>query len=182
MLQKICAFIIYRILGWKVEGNPPVDEKKIVLAGLPHTSNWDFPIAWLAINAMGLNMVIFTKDLYHVWPLNYLCKMLGVLPVNRRESTGFVESVAKQYEEAETLRAIIAPEGTRKFTPKLKSGYYHIAKTANVPIVVAGPNYKEKSYTFMPPRAAMDTFEEDEKNLIEFCKKLHGKHPENSFR
>ena len=182
MLQKICSFIIFTILGWKVEGHPPTEERKVILTGLPHTSNWDFPIAWLAVTAMGLNMNIFVKDIYNTWPLNYLCKFFGVLPVNRRKSTGFVDAIAEQYASADTLRAVIAPEGTRKFTPKLKSGYYYIAKAANVPIVVAGPDYKRKIYVFMRARPAMDSFEEDEKDLINFCKSMTGKYPENSFR
>ena len=181
MMQKICAFILFRVLGWKVIGEPP-RQKKFLLVGLPHTSNWDFLIATLAVSAMELKTKIFAKDVYHTWPLNYACKLFGVLPVNRRESTGFVDSVAQQYIEADTLRSIIAPEGTRKYTPRLKSGYYYIAKKADIPIIVAGPNYKEKTYVFMPARKAMDTYEEDEQNLIDFCKNLRGKKPENSFR
>jgi len=180
MLQKVCSFIIFRILGWKVEGEVPTAKKFLVVA-LPHTSNWDFLLGWLALKALDLETKIFAKDFYHTWPLNYVCHFIGVLPVNRRESTGFVNGVAKQYIEADTLRAAITPEGTRKFSPKLKSGYYYIAKTAQVPIVLAAPNYKEKTYVFMPARPAMDTFEDDEKNLIEFCKKIDGKYPKNSF-
>jgi len=181
MLQKLCSFIIFTALGWKVQGPLP-SEKKLILVGLPHTSNWDFPISWLIIVALDLNMNIFVKDIYYTWPLNYLCKFFGVLPVNRRKSTRFVDAVVEQYARADTLRAVIAPEGTRKFSPKLKSGYYYIAKTANIPIVVAGVDYKERIYTFMPARPAMETFEEDEKNLIEFCKNTRGKNPENSFQ
>ena len=181
MLQKIASFILFRIMGWKVIGDPP-REKKFLLVGLPHTSNWDFLIAWLAVTAMDLGTTIFAKDVYHTWPLNYFCKMFGVLPVNRRESTGFVDSVAQQYIEADTLRSIIAPEGTRKYTPNLKSGYYFIAKKAGIPLVVAGPNYEDKTYVFMPARKALETYEEDEQDLISFCKNLRGKHPENSFR
>jgi len=179
-MQKICHLIIFKILGWKVIGTVS-NEKKFILAGLPHTSNWDFVIAWLAVTALGLRMQIFTKDMYHFWPLNHVAKALGILPVNRRKSTNFVDSVALMYQEADTLRATIAPEGTRTKVDRLKSGYYYIAKTAGIPIVVAGPNYKDKSFTFIPARFAMDTFEEDQQDLIEFCKKQHGKYPQNSF-
>jgi len=161
--------MIFKLLGWKVLGTVPT-EKKFVLAGLPHTSNWDFVLTWLAVTAMGLDMKIFAKDTYHVWPLNYVSAVFGVLPVNRRKSTRFVDSVAQMYEEPEVLRAILAPEGTRKLTKTLKSGYYHVAKTAGVLIVVAGPDYKNKSFTFMPAREPMATFEEDQQSLIEFCK------------
>lgn len=181
MRQKICYFFLFRLLGWSVIGEPPI-EKKIVLTGLPHTSNWDFVIAWIAVTGLGLDMKFFTKDSFHIWPLNYVTHFFGALPVNRRKSTNFVETVAQMYRDADTLLATIAPEGTRKFSPKLKSGYYYIAKIAEVQIVVAGPDYKNKSFTFMPAREPMATFEKDEQNLIEFCKKLTGKYPDNSFR
>ena len=180
MKQKICYFIIFKLLGWKVVGTPPT-EKKILLVGLPHTSNWDFAAAWLAVTALGLDMKLFTKDSYHFWPLTILANFFGALPVNRRKSTRFVDSVAQMYKDADQLLATIAPEGTRSYTPNLKSGYYYIAKTAGIKIVAAGPDYQDKSITFMPARDPLATFEEDEENLIEFCKKLKGKYPENTF-
>jgi len=181
MMQKICAFISFRLLGWKVVGELP-RQKKILIAGMAHTSNWDFPLTWLVLTALDLDTKVFAKDVYHTWPLNYFCKFFGVLPVNRRKSTGFVESVAQQYIEADTLRTLIAPEGTRKFSPKLKSGYYHIAKKANVPIVAAGLNYSKKEYVFLSAREALDSYEEDEQNLIEFCKTVDAKYPDNTFQ
>jgi len=180
-MQKVCQFIIFKLLGWKVLGEVPT-AKKFIIVGLPHTSNWDFVIAWLAVTAMDLEMKLFTKDVYHIWPVNYVAAMLGILPVNRRKSTNFVGSVADMYRETDTLHAALSPEGTRTFTKTLKSGYYHIARTAEILIVVAGPDYKDKTFTFMPARAPLPTFEEDQQNLIEFCKTLHGKYPENSFR
>lgn len=181
MLQKICYFLLFKLCGWKHIGDPP-SEPKYLFVAVPHTSNWDFVIGWLAAQALGLNVKIFAKDVFYTWPLNHVCNLLGVLPVNRRVSTNFVDSVAQKFAENTHLRTLITPEGTRSFAPKLKSGYYYLAKKANVPIAVAGPNYKEKTFTFLPLRAAMATFEEDEAAIIEFCKTQHGKYPENTFR
>jgi len=180
-MQKICRFILFKLLGWKALGTIPT-EKKFVLAGLPHTSNWDFLMAWIVVTALGLKMKILVKDYYHFWPLSYITSAIGILPVNRRESTNFVESIALMYQEVDELQSTIAPEGTRKFTPTLKSGYYFIAKAAGIPIVVGGPNYQKKTFTLMPAREPFPTFEEDQANLIEFCKTQCGKYPENSFR
>ena len=181
MMQSLCRFIVFNLLGWKVQGDVPT-QKKFILVGLPHTSNWDFVLSWLAFTALGLDMKIFAKDFYHTWPLNYVSNFFGVLPVNRRKSTNFVDSVVQMYQEAEELKAAITPEGTRQFSPKLKSGYYYIAKKADIPIIVASPNYGAKAFTFQPARRALATFEEDEQNLIEFCKTQKGKFPENSFQ
>ena len=148
---------------------------------VPHTSNWDFVYGWLAINALDLRVKIFAKDTFFVFPLNYICKMLGVMPVNRRKRTNFVYSVAALFDEHEELHLLITPEGTRSFQPTLKSGYYHLAQKANVPIVVAGPNFQDKSFTIEEPRPPMATFEEDQADVIAFAKKQVGRHPEKSF-
>lgn len=162
-------------------GTPPT-EKKYLFVGVPHTSNWDFVYGWLAIHALQLNVKIFAKDVFFIWPLNHICRWLGVMPVNRRRSTNFVDSVALMFEEHESLAALITPEGTRSYRPVLKSGYYHLSKKANVPIVLAGPNFKEKTFTIMPARGPLPTFEEDEANVIEFCRTQVGKRPSETFQ
>ncbi len=181
MLQKVCAFILFRLCGWKIIGQPPA-AKKYIFVGVPHTSNWDFVYGWLAINALQLNVKIFAKDVFFIWPLNHLCNWLGVMPVNRRRSTNFVDSVAAMFDEYDNLAALITPEGTRGYRPVLKSGYYHLALKAGVPIVVAGPNFEEKTFTISEARDPFSTFEEDEANVIEFCRELIGKQPSDSFQ
>lgn len=155
---------------------------KYIFVGVPHTSNWDFVYGWLAIKALQLNVKIFVKDVFFFWPINHFCAWLGVMPVNRRRSTNFVDSVAAMFVEHETIAALITPEGTRAYQPVLKSGYYHLAQKANVPIVVAGPNFREKTFIIMPERDPLPTFEEDEADVIEFCRRLIGKRPEQTFR
>jgi len=157
-------------------------EPQYLFVAIPHTSNWDFVIGWLAITGLGLDVKIFAKDVFYTWPLNYICDFLGVLPVNRRISTNFVDSVAEKFSQNGQLKALITPEGTRGFTPKLKSGYYYLAKKTGVPIVVAGPHYKQKTFTLLPARHPMRTFEQDEAEIIEFCKTQYGKRPEDTFR
>ena len=161
-------------------GAPP-DLKKYLFVAVPHTSNWDFVYGWMASRALNLNLTIFVKDAFFVWPLTYFCRFFGVAPVNRRESTNFVDSIARQFAERDELIALITPEGTRKKVPALKSGYYYLAKKAEVPIVLAGPNYKDKCFVLLPPRAPLATFEEDQAQIREFCSTAHGKRPQNSF-
>ncbi len=180
MLQKICAFILFRVCGWRILGEVPT-AKKYLFVGVPHTSNWDFVYGWLAIQALNLNVKIFAKDIFFVWPLNHLCRWLGVMPVNRRRRTNFVDTVTDMFEEYESLAALITPEGTRGYRPVLKSGYYHLAQKARVPIVVAGPDFREKTFTVLPARDPFPTFDEDEANVIEFSRTLIGRHPQKSF-
>lgn len=162
-------------------GEPPT-ERKYLFVVVPHTSNWDFVYGWLALTALRLDVKIFAKDIFFTWPLNYVCNWFGVLPVNRRRSTNFVDSVAGMFESRETLAAVITPEGTRGYQPVLKSGYYHLAKKAGVPIVVAGPDFRNKTFTIVPARAALASFEEDEANLIEFCREQSARQATDSFQ
>lgn len=179
--QKICRYILFKLLGWRLIGEPPEEEKYLFVA-VPHTSNWDFIYGWLAIQALDLQVKIFAKDVFFIWPLNYLCHFLGVLPVNRRKSTNFVDSIAERFEQADRLRLLLTPEGTRGYQSTLKSGYYYLAKKADVPIVVAGPDFREKTFTILAPRKPFATFEEDQAQVIEFSKTQYGKCPDNSFR
>ena len=181
-MQQFYGFIFYKIFGWRMLGEPPQGIDKYLLVVLPHTSNWDFLFGWLAANSLGLNAKIFAKDAYFTWPLNYVCRCLGVLPVNRRESTSFVNTMVEKFNQADELHLFIAPEGTRSYVKNLKSGYYHLAKQAGVPIVVAGPNFAQKTFIVLPPREPMASFEEDQQQIKEFAKSQFGKLPNNSFR
>ena len=179
--QKICRFILFKLLGWRMVGTPP-SELKYIFVAIPHTSNWDFVYGWLAIQALDLDVKIFAKDVFFTWPLNYVCAFFGVLPVNRRKRTNFVDTIAEKLDKTDKLRLLITPEGARSFQPTLKSGYYHLALKANVPIVLAGPNFRDKTFTIMPPRMPLPTFAEDQAQVIEFCKTQNARHPESSFQ
>ncbi|NNC99944.1 MAG: hypothetical protein HKN85_07170 [Gammaproteobacteria bacterium] len=181
MIQKLCHFIFFKLLRWRVVGEIPTIDKYIFVA-IPHTSNWDFVYAWMALRALGLEVTIFVKDAFFVWPLNYVCKFFGVAPVNRRESTNFVDSIARQYAENDRLAAIITPEGTRKYNSELKSGYYYLAKKAGVPLVLTGPNYADKSFSILPPRAPLATFEEDAADIIRFSRTITARKPDQTFQ
>lgn len=181
MIDKLCGFILYTVMGWTKEGDFPKEIPKFLIIGIPHTSNWDFVIAWLAFRTLHVKTTIFVKDTYFVWPLRPFCRFFGVAPVNRRESTNFVDAITRQFEENETLYAAITPEGTRNKVDKLKSGYYYIAKKANIPIIAVGPDYGKKIFYLSSPRDAMDSFEEDQEELIKFTANMVAKTPQNSF-
>ncbi len=180
--QKVYKFIFNRLFGWYVRGDVPYDVQKYLFIGTPHTSNWDFLYAWLAIKSLGLDVKIFVKDAFFVWPLTYACRFFGVAPVNRRESTNFVDSIARQFDETDRLAAVITPEGTRQYQENLKSGYYYLAKKAKASIVLAGIDYDTKSITLVKARLPMETFEEDAANLKTFSKTMTAYHPDQTFK
>jgi len=173
--------LFYKCLGWRRIGKVPTVEKYILVA-IPHTSNWDFVYGWLAIQSLGLNVKIFVKDVYYRWPIRWACDALGVIPVNRDKNTDFVDSVAANFENNDELAILITPEGTRSKAEGLKSGYYYIAQKSSAWIVVSGPNFKDKTFTFTEPRRPLASFEEDQAQVIEFCKTQVGKRPHETFQ
>ena len=179
-MRKISSFIVNNLLGWKVEGDVPTEDKYI-FAVLPHTSNWDFVIGYLIKLSLGLELAVFAKDSFFVWPLSWVCKKLGVHPVNRRERTNLVDQIVQMYSDNDSFAVVITPEGTRSYRDELKSGYYHIATKADIPIVVAGLDYQKKVAFLLPARKVLPSFEEDVEQLMEFSRSIAAKNPEMTF-
>ena len=180
MLQKICAFILRRV-GWKLEGEVPRAVPRLVLVLMPHTSNWDFVICWLFIRAERLQITLFGKDGFYFFPFKYFYSWFGVVPIKRGQKANFVEMATSMYQQREHLWTAMAPEGTRSYMPSLKSGYYHLARKANVPVVVVGIDYSKKQIKVLPPRPVMASFEEDAAELVNFSHGMRAKHPESTL-
>ncbi|MFT5136781.1 MAG: 1-acyl-sn-glycerol-3-phosphate acyltransferase [Arenicella sp.] len=182
MLQKICAFILYRLLGWRIVGEIPRDHPRLVLLCLPHTSNWDFVMAMLFLKAEKLQLTIFGKDGFYFFPLTILYKFFNVVPISRSKKSNFVEQAAKLYDNDVALWTGMAPEGTRSKINSLKSGYYHLAKTADVWVTVLGMDYSHKKLVIKPARPVLETFAADEADLIAFSQSLVAKRNENNVK
>lgn len=128
--------------GWKIEA--PTPPAKAVIVFYPHTSNWDFFIGILARASLGLSAHWVAKDSIFRWPVAGLLRWLGGIPVNRRQSTGFVRQLEAEFIAAEEFHLVIAPEGTRSLTPGWKSGFYHVARAAQVPVGLGFIDYPSK--------------------------------------
>jgi 1-acyl-sn-glycerol-3-phosphate acyltransferase len=141
-LPRVALWLLRR-LGWRVVLARPVP-KRCVITVAPHTSNWDFPIGLLAKWAIGIHFRWVGKDTLFATPLRPLFLRWGGIPVNRRVSTGFIEQMAVEFERHEDFRLVIAPEGTRGHADHWKSGFYHLARAAGVPIGLAFFDYRRR--------------------------------------
>jgi 1-acyl-sn-glycerol-3-phosphate acyltransferase len=134
---------VLALFGWRVEVALPAGPKGIIIV-YPHTSNWDFPVGYLAKLALRLPLRWAGKDSLFFGPFGAVFRWMGGIPVNRREHTGFIGQLSREFAERPWMWLVLAPEGTRKHTDHLKSGFWHLALAARVPVGLAYIDWTEK--------------------------------------
>jgi 1-acyl-sn-glycerol-3-phosphate acyltransferase len=134
---------ILALFGWKVDYVPPPGPKGIIVV-YPHTSNWDFPIGYLTRLAMRLPISFVGKDSLFRGPVGGVLRWMGGIPVNRRERTGLIAQLQREYERRDWMWLAIAPEGTRSHVTRWKSGFYRLALAAGVPVGLAFIDYRTR--------------------------------------
>ena len=134
-----------RLTGWKVEGQLPPEAAKSVFIAAPHTSNWDLPYTLMVAFALRLNPYWMGKHTIFKAPFGPVMRWLGGIAVNREQANNLVAASALAIREADgPVQLIVPPEGTRSKTRYWKTGFYYIAQTAGVPIVMAYMDYASK--------------------------------------
>lgn len=178
-MRLFSVFFLW-ITGWRTEGHFPVIPK-FVLLGAPHTSNWDLPYGLFIIFVFRAKIYWLGKEAIFRMPLKGFFKWLGGIPVDRSKSSNVVAQSIKQFHENEKLILTIAPAGTRKRVKKWKTGFYHIATGANVPIVLGFLDYKRKVGGIGPVIYPTGDFEADFKTIRAFYDGIVGKYPDKSI-
>ncbi len=140
---------VYRLNGWKLEGGFPAT-RKFVIAGAPHTSNWDFVFFTGATHEMGIEPSFMGKHSLFRWPLKRFMQDMGGISIDRTKRANYVEQVAAEFARRDELALVVAAEGTRRTDGTWRSGFYHIAEAAGVPIVPTWVCNKTKRLGFGP--------------------------------
>ncbi|MFM5953239.1 MAG: 1-acyl-sn-glycerol-3-phosphate acyltransferase [Novosphingobium sp.] len=136
-LVKALLLALYRWKGWTLTGETDVPKRSVIL-GAPHTSNWDFVFFLGAVTQLGIAPSFMGKHSLFKWPMRRFMFDMGGISVNRSDKTAnYVDQVVAEYARRDELALVIAPEGTRKAITAWRSGFYHIALGAGVPIVPA---------------------------------------------
>jgi 1-acyl-sn-glycerol-3-phosphate acyltransferase len=177
-MKKLISKIFLNIMGWKLVGEMPKDVKKAVLVCAPHTSNWDFPIALAAFQIAGLNLKYFIKKSWFFFPMNLFFKATGGVAVDRSKNIGLVDAMTLQLKESKEMIVAVPAEGTRSWVPKWKTGFYHIASGAKVPLVMGFVDYKKKEVGFGSLVNLSGDFEKDMRFIQDFFSKKHARFPE----
>ena len=161
--------VLYRWKGWKLDGHLP-DLDKFVIAGAPHTSNWDFVFFIGATAEEGIQPNFMGKHtLFKGIMRNFMFDMGGI-PVDRARRANVTQQVAEEFARRDKLALVIAVEGTRSSEGEWKSGFYHIAQAANVPIVPAWVCNARRILGFGPPLYPSGNYADDLLKLARFMR------------
>lgn len=182
-MKWLVKFIYFKLLGWKVTGNTNFSKdtiKKAVIIAVPHTSWHDFFIGILLRMVTGISSNFVGKKELFIFPFGYFFKALGGAPLDRTSGQNKVQSIAKLFNDRKEFRLALAPEGTRKKVDKWRTGFYFIAKEANVPILMFTLDFKNKENRISEPFYPTDNQEADFKYMRSFFEGVEGKVPEHS--
>jgi 1-acyl-sn-glycerol-3-phosphate acyltransferase len=177
-MVRLLLELYWKLSGWKIAGNFPYQHKKMLMAVAPHTCKEDVLVGFAARNKLKITHAKFLgkKELFK-GPLGWLLRKLGGTPVDRHSKHGMVDQAAALFADNESFLLALAPEGTRKRVDTLRSGFYYIAKKAQVPILPVAFDFKTKEVVIGDVFFAGDDEEADFKKIIAFFSAHPGKYP-----
>ncbi len=176
-MRRFLGRAYLKLTGWRVIGDPPKAPKYIIVVA-PHTSNWDFMIGLTASWASGLDVGFVAKQGLFRPPLGWLLKALGGIPVRRDRNQNLVEQIAAAYRRRDRLALAITPEGTRARTETWRSGFYHLATLAGIPIIPAYLDWPTKTACFGPALIPSGDVRADMSVLRDFYAGKRGRFPD----
>ncbi|MCK4108544.1 1-acyl-sn-glycerol-3-phosphate acyltransferase [Acinetobacter radioresistens] len=183
MLRKIAEYSL-GLMGWETDNQWPQGLEQCVMIAAPHTSNWDAVYARLALKVLGVNVRITIKDSYMKFPLGPFVRAMGGIGIDRspkkegQARASMVQLMADLFKEHPHLVMLVTPEGTRAKQENWKTGFYHIAMTAGVPIALAYMDYKKKRAGVGKIIYPTGNYEQDMQEIMQFYANVEPKFPE----
>ena len=178
-LLRLIAIAILKLSGWKTVGKE-LEDHRFVLICAPHTSNWDFPLMLLVVLKLRLQVFWMGKESLFSFPLGALMKWLGGIPIDRSKSHNVVDETVRYYRQHKQLIVLIPPEGTRRKVKRWKTGFYHIANAAEVPIVLGFLDARKKESGIADYYHPSGELEKDMLEIRAFYAEKQGIRAENS--
>lgn len=178
MWRRFCNWLLFTKRGWTVQVT--VDHPaRYIIALAPHTSNWDFILGKLYAGANGWKINFLMKKEWFVWPLGYIFKALGGIPVYRSEKHNLTEQLVDIANRSKEFHLCITPEGTRQKTDVWKKGFYYIALNAHLPILLYGIDYEKRLIQCTKVVYPSGNINADMKDIMEYYKPFKGKKANN---
>jgi 1-acyl-sn-glycerol-3-phosphate acyltransferase len=173
-----------KLTGWRAEGSFPFEIPRFVLVGAHHTSNWDVFYGAICVYSLGLfdhwKPLVITKMQAMTGWMGVAMRRMGGLGIDRSRPNQLVQQVIEQLKGPERVVLVISPEGARKKTDYWKSGFYHIALGAQVPLVLATLNYARKLFIASPPLYLSGDVESDLAQIRAFYANTVAKYPDQA--
>lgn len=175
--MRLLSKLLLRIAGWHVVITVP-DYPRCIICVAPHTSNWDFVLGKLAYLSVGRKAGFLMKETWFFFPLGIFFKAIGGIPVPRKRGSSLVEVIIAKFNSAEKMALAITPEGTRSKVSQWRSGFLHIAREANVPILLGKFDFKHK-YIYVTDEFTMSgELVQDMQRIKEYYKGANACYPE----
>jgi 1-acyl-sn-glycerol-3-phosphate acyltransferase len=179
MLKQWIGKAFLRVAGWKTDGAPPAVNRYVIIAA-PHTSNWDMPFMLAMAFAHDIPVRWMGKHTLFKAPFGPFFKRLGGIPIVRHRPGGVVGQMVEHFENNESLVLMVPAEGTRSHVEYWKSGFYHIARGAKVPVLLSYLDVGKKVGGIGPAIELSGDFRADMDRIREFYAGMQGFRPENS--
>ncbi len=178
VVKHFLGWLWLKITGWELKADQPEPGNYILICA-PHTSNWDFGylLAFMFIRRIKVSWM--GKHTLFKKPFGGFMKWLGGIPVDRRKTHGVVDQIAEYFKKSENLIIAIAPEGTRHKTDHWKSGFYHIANTAKVPLLLGYLDFANKVVGIGSVYSLTGNINQDMDIIRDFYKDFRGANPED---
>ena len=178
LLRALWLFF-YRLAGWKVVGTLP-ETRKFILIAAPHTTNWDLPLMLAVAMHFRVKLHWMGKDSLFKGPFGWVMHALGGLPIDRSKNNDVVSQMVDHYAARDELIIAVPPEGTRGRVREWKTGFYHIAHGAGVPIVCGFLDFPNKTGGVSLTIETTGDYEQDIAPVKAFYATVEGKYPEKT--
>jgi 1-acyl-sn-glycerol-3-phosphate acyltransferase len=180
-LVKRALLGFYRIQGWKATGTPPPGGRYVIIAA-PHTSNWDFVYFLGLVNELGIDANFMAKDSLFRWPMGGFMRDMGGISIDRSARKNVVEAMIGEFARHDHFALTIAPEGTRSAVQQWRTGFYHIALGAGVPLVIGMMDYGKRTGGLGPSIMPTGDYKKDMQQVAEIYQSVTPKHPERGIK
>jgi len=181
MWKTLSEFLLFRVAGFRIVGEIPADLKKYLVIAAPHTSWLDFPLGLLIRSIIQRDIRFIGKESLFKGPFGLLFHALGGYPVNREQRSNMVDTMVEIFSLHDQFAIAISPEGTRKRVDKFKTGFYHIAKGAGIPIVMVQFDFEHRKVVIAEPFYPTADKDRDLAFIWQYFKGVKGKVPDYSI-
>ena len=175
-MKKSLARWLLRVTGWELIGTRPECDHYVLIAA-PHTSNWDFPLMLIFAAAFDIKVTWMAKHSLFYPPMGWIMRLLGGMPIIRHKNQAVVATMVAAFQTVPHLVLVVPTEGTRERSEYWKTGFYHIARQAGVPIVPSFLDFGRKRGGFGPALTISGDVRADMQYFRDFYRGMQGKFP-----